>query len=173
MTRLGHEGLSLNRDWIGVDELIGSATGRLRRYQPAVRLNIEVDPQLSAIWVHPALVEQALFNILENAAKFSPPEQAIDVAARLLDKQLQIDVRDRGPGIPTEERSRIFDMFYSVERGDRGRQGTGLGLTIAQGMIGAHGGSVDAFPGPGGQGTLIRITLPLLKPQPEPESVHE
>lgn len=173
MTRLGHEGLSLNRDWIGVDELIGSATGRLRRYQPTVRLNIEVDPQLSAIWVHPALIEQALFNILENAAKFSPADEAIDVTARLLDKQLQIDVRDRGPGIPAEERSRIFDMFYSVERGDRGRQGTGLGLTIAQGMIGAHGGSVEAFPGAGGQGTLIRITLPLLKPQPEPEPAHE
>lgn len=173
MTRLGHEGLSLNRDWIGVDELMGSATGRLRRYQPAVRLQVELDPQLAAIWVHPALVEQALFNILENAAKFSPADAAIEVAARLLDQQLQIDVRDQGPGIPAEERSRIFDMFYSVERGDRGRQGTGLGLTIAQGMIGAHGGTVEAFPAPGGQGTLIRITLPLLKPPPEPGPVHE
>jgi len=73
-------------------------------------------------------------------------------------------VRDRGPGIPEQERSRIFDMFYSVERGDRGRQGTGLGLTIAQGMVGAHGGSVEALPGPDGIGTLIRVTLPLLEP---------
>ncbi|GGD56039.1 sensor histidine kinase [Pseudoxanthomonas indica] len=173
MTRLGHDGLRLNRDWIGVDELIGSATGRLRRYQPQVKLNVDLQPELPAIWVHPALVEQALFNILENAAKFSPPDEAIDVSVRLRERQLQIDVRDRGPGIPADERSRIFDMFYSVERGDRGRQGTGLGLTIAQGMIGAHGGSVEAFPGAGGQGTMIRISLPLLEPDRASPAAHD
>jgi two-component system sensor histidine kinase KdpD len=84
----------------------------------------------------------------------------------MVEGKLQLDVRDRGPGIPAEERSRIFDMFYSVERGDRGREGTGLGLTIAQGMIGAHGGSVEALSGADGRGTLIRITLPLLQPPP-------
>jgi two-component system sensor histidine kinase KdpD len=52
-------------------------------------------------------------------------------------------------------------MFYSVERGDRGKQGTGLGLSICQGMIGAHGGSVEALSGDGGVGTTIRVTLPL------------
>ena len=57
-------------------------------------------------------------------------------------------------------------MFYSVERGDRGREGTGLGLTICQGMIGAHGGSVEALPGGLGHGTTIRITLPRLQPAP-------
>lgn len=169
MTRLGHTGLSLKRDWIGVDELIGSATGRLRRYQPSVQLQVTMAPDLPPIWVHPALVEQALFNVLENAAKFSPPGEAIDVMARRIEGSqpsgsLQLDVRDRGPGIPQEERSRIFDMFYSVERGDRGRHGTGLGLTIAQGMVGAHGGSVEALPGPDGRGTVIRITLPLMTP---------
>jgi two-component system, OmpR family, sensor histidine kinase KdpD len=168
MTRLGHTGLSLKRDWIGVDELIGSATGRLRRYQPDVKLHISLPPDLSPIWVHPALVEQALFNVLENAAKFSPPGTAIDVSAKVAEGGLQLDVRDRGPGIPPEECSRIFDMFYTVERGDRGRQGTGLGLTIAQGMIGAHGGSVEALHGPDGGGTLIRIRLPILEPPSSP-----
>ncbi len=57
-------------------------------------------------------------------------------------------------------------MFFSVERGDRGRQGTGLGLAITQGMIGAHGGSVEALPGPDGRGTTIRITLPRMEPLP-------
>jgi two-component system sensor histidine kinase KdpD len=179
MTRLGHTGLSLKRDWIGVDELIGSATGRLRRYQPAVRLQVDVAPALPPIWVHPALVEQALFNVLENAAKFSPPGEAIDIRAQLVHgmdddrgvsrrELLQLDVRDRGPGIPEDERGRIFDMFYSVERGDRGRHGTGLGLTIAQGMVGAHGGVVAALPGPDGRGTVIRITLPLMTPPLKP-----
>ncbi|MFO6420889.1 ATP-binding protein [Hylemonella sp. W303a] len=178
MTRLGHTGLSLKRDWIGVDELIGSACGRLRRYQPGVLLQVTLAPRLPPIWVHPALVEQALFNVLENAAKFSPPGETIDITAqgveetgetddgreRLQPSVLQLDVRDRGPGIPVEERGRIFDMFYSVERGDRGRHGTGLGLTIAQGMVGAHGGSVSALSGPDGRGTVIRITLPLMTP---------
>lgn len=167
MTRLGHTGLTLNRDWIGVDELVGSASGRLLRYQPDLRLDIELEPGLKPIWVHPALIEQAIFNVLENAAKFSPPGEAISVRAGMVDGQLRIDVADRGPGIPEEERSRIFDMFYSVERGDRGRQGTGLGLTICQGMIGAHGGSVEAAPGRDGRGTRIRITLPLIEPLPQ------
>ncbi|KAF1708394.1 sensor histidine kinase [Pseudoxanthomonas sacheonensis] len=167
MTRLGHTGLTLNRDWIGVDELIGSATSRLIRYQPHVKLEIRIEPGMKPIWVHPALVEQAFFNVLENAAKFSPPEQPVEVDARLVEGKLRIDVRDHGPGIPEEERARIFDMFYSVERGDRGRHGTGLGLTISQGMIGAHGGSVEALPGENGRGTIIRITLPLIEPLPQ------
>ncbi|MET0809461.1 MAG: sensor histidine kinase KdpD [Pseudoxanthomonas sp.] len=166
MTRLGHDGLTLNRDWIGVDELIGSATGRLLRYQPDVKLQMQIAPDLKPIWVHPALVEQALFNVLENAAKFSPPGVAVEIDACLVEGKLRIDVRDQGPGIPEAERARIFDMFYSVERGDRGRHGTGLGLTISQGMIGAHGGSVEALAGADGSGTLIRITLPLIEPLP-------
>jgi two-component system sensor histidine kinase KdpD len=78
-------------------------------------------------------------------------------------QQITIDVIDRGPGIPEDERARIFDMFYSVSRGDRAPQGTGLGLAICRGMIGAHGGSVEALPGDG-IGTTIRITLPLPTP---------
>nr|HBZ48388.1 histidine kinase [Stenotrophomonas sp.] len=166
MTRLGHEGLKINRDWIGVDELVGSAARRLQRYQPDVRLQLDIPSTLGPIWVHPALVEQAVFNVMENAAKFSPPGAAVEVQARLVDGELRIDVLDAGPGIPDDERARIFDMFYSVERGDRGRHGTGLGLTITQGMVGAHGGSVQALPGRDGRGTLIRITLPLLQPHP-------
>jgi len=164
MTRLGHGGLTLNRDWIGVDELIGSAVTRLQRYEPQARFEVSTEPALAPIWVHPALVEQALFNVLENAAKFSPVGEAVAVDARRVDGALRIDVRDRGPGIPEDERRRIFDMFYSVERGDRGRQGTGLGLAITQGMIGAHGGSVEALPGADGRGTTIRITLPRVEP---------
>lgn len=164
MTRLGHDGLKINRDWIGVDELVGSAARRLQRYQPEVKLQLDIPASLGPIWVHPALVEQALFNVLENAAKFSPPAAPVSVSARLQDTGLVIDVMDRGPGIPADERARIFDMFYSVERGDRGRHGTGLGLAICQGMIGAHGGSVQALAGEHGRGTLIRISLPLLTP---------
>ena len=171
MTRLGHGGLTLRRDWIGVDELLGSAIARLRRYQPHVEVVLHVAPDAGAIWVHPALVEQAVFNVLENAAKFSPTDEPVQMdAVRLPDGSLQVDIADRGSGIPDDERARIFDMFFSVERGDRGREGTGLGLAITQGMIGAHGGSVEALPGsgaePGRRGTIIRIVLPRIEPPP-------
>ena len=166
MTRLGHGTLALNRDWIGVDELVGSAVGRLRRYQPGTRFEVSIGPDVGPIWVHPALVEQALFNVIENAAKFSPPDAAVAIDARRNGDELIIEVRDRGPGIPEDERRRIFDMFYSVERGDRGRDGTGLGLAICRGMIGAHGGNVEALPGPDGRGTVMRITLPRHEPLP-------
>ncbi|QOY94851.1 sensor histidine kinase KdpD [Massilia sp. UMI-21] len=161
MTRLGHQGLSLTRDWIGVDELIGSATRRVQRYVAGTRFVARLAAGMPPIHVHPALVEQALFNVLENAAKFSPPGEPVLVRAeRRADGLLQVDISDRGPGIPENERRRIFDMFYSVERGDRGRHGTGLGLTIVQGIIGAHMGSVEALPGPDGVGTTIRLVLP-------------
>ncbi|WP_103076043.1 sensor histidine kinase [Solilutibacter silvestris] len=164
MTRLGHGGLTLNRDWIGVNELIGSAVTRLQRYEPAARFDLHLAEGLAPIWVHPALIEQALFNVVENAARFSPSGEPIVIDARDVEGRLRIDVCDRGPGIPEDERKRIFDMFFSVERGDRGRQGTGLGLAITQGMFGAHGGTVEAIPGYDGHGTIIRMTLPRILP---------
>ena len=165
MTRLGHGGLALRREWIGVDELLGAATSRIVAYVPGAQVELEVDEKLKPLWVHPALLEQGIFNVIENAVKFSPAGQPVRVAARDLgDGSLQLDVDDAGPGIPEADRARIFDMFYSVERGDRGRAGTGLGLTIAQGMVGAHGGSVHALPGPNGKGTRMRITLPRIAP---------
>lgn len=167
MTRLGHGGLTLNRDWIGVDELIGSAVSRLQRYQPDVRFDLHIAPDMAPLWVHPALLEQALFNVIENAAKFSPAAEDILIDARDVDGSVLIDVADRGPGIPEDERKRVFDMFFSVERGDRNRQGTGLGLAITQGMIGAHGGSVEALQGRDGRGTVIRIHLQRMLPPAE------
>ena len=165
MTRLGHGTLKLNRDWTDAAEIVAAAVTRLRKLFPDLRVETALPPDTVLLFVHPALIEQALFNILENAARFSPPDQPVRVLVRAnTDKQqITIDVIDRGPGIPEDERARIFDMFYSVSRGDRAPQGTGLGLAICRGMIGAHGGSVEALPGDG-IGTTIRITLPLPTP---------
>ncbi len=160
MTRLGHGSLKLDRDWCALDEIVGAAVSRLRRAFPSVP--VQVDLQATPpVNVHPALIEQALFNILENAAKFSPSGRAVRVRAQMRGHTVEIAISDQGPGIPDADRARIFDMFYSVARGDRGAQGTGLGLTICQGMIGAHGGSVAAEPGDGGVGTTIRVILPI------------
>lgn len=166
MTRLGHGTLKLNRDWTDSAEIVASAVTRMRKLFPELRVDSTLPEETVLLFVHPALIEQALFNILENAARFSPPGEPVRVVVRVAGDRLFIDVTDRGPGIPEEERARIFDMFYSVARGDRAPQGTGLGLAICRGMIGAHGGSVEALPGDG-VGTTIRISLPL-PPPPSP-----
>lgn len=165
MTRLGSGPMKLKRDWIGLDELLGTAAARLHRLFPGVELKTRFSEELPLLWVHPALVEQALFNILENAAKYSPPGEPIVVQGTSSERKLVLDITDRGPGIPEDERRRIFDMFFSAARGDRG-PGTGLGLAIVRGLIGAHGGNVEALAGPGGIGTTIRVTLPATEPPP-------
>lgn len=163
MTRLGHGTLKLNRDWTDSAEIVAAAVTRLRKLFPELRVETLAPSEPILLYVHPALIEQALFNILENAARFSPPDQPVRVSVHRSEERLLIDVSDRGPGIPEDERARIFDMFYSVSRGDRAPQSTGLGLAICRGMIGAHGGSVEALPGDG-VGTIIRISLPLPAP---------
>lgn len=162
MTRLGHQGLSLKRDWIGVDELIGSATRRLIRYKPDTKFDIQLPADIPQLYVHPALIEQAIFNVLENAEKFSPPDKPIGIVVTSPEEnRLQIDMADQGAGIPEQERQAIFDMFYSMQRGDRGSSGTGLGLTIVKAIVGAHMGSIEALSGPQGTGTVVRMTLPI------------
>lgn len=161
MTRLGHQGLTLSRAWIGVNELITSATERLKRYQPHVSIKTTCAEELPQLYVHPALIEQAIFNVLENAAKFSPDNVPIEVNIQQVESYLQIEIEDQGTGIPENEREQIFDMFYTMQRGDQGKKGTGLGLSIVKAIIGAHMGSIEAQSGRHGHGTVIRIRLPL------------
>jgi two-component system sensor histidine kinase KdpD len=169
MTRLEHGSLSVEREWVEPDEIVGSALARLARLYPGIAVERRMSPALPLLHVHPALVEQALFNVLENAAKFSPPDRPLELSAEVHDREAWIEVRDHGPGIPEAERERIFDMFYSVERGDRNdrsKPGTGLGLSICQGIIAAHGGRVAAAAGPDGRGTVIRLILPITDTPP-------
>ncbi len=162
MTRLGHEGLSLKRDWIGVDELVGSAVRRLQRYMPHAVIEVHLPEQSLSLFVHAALIEQAIFNVLENAAKFSPEQQAVIVdVMQVGDNEIEIAISDQGQGIPEDERDRIFDMFYTMERGDRGQYGTGLGLTIVKAIIGTHMGKISASSAKNNHGTCIRIILPI------------
>ena len=133
-------------------------------------MNVALPSPLPLLYVHAALIEQALVNVLENAARFSPPQGRIEVRAALEPGYLVFSVSDEGPGIPEAERAQIFDMFYTAARGDRGGQGTGLGLAICQGMVGAHGGRISVGEGIGGRGTCITLHLPLPEePLPEGE----
>lgn len=161
MTRLGHGGLKLARDWVAPADIVGSALNRLRVVLAPLQLRTEVPAELPLLYVHAALIEQALINVLENAARFSPAEGHLELRVTVEDEQLCFAVADEGPGIAEADRERIFDMFYTAARGDRGGQGTGLGLAICRGMVGAHGGHIRVEDGLAGRGTCITLCLPL------------
>ncbi|NIO43182.1 MAG: DUF4118 domain-containing protein [Burkholderiales bacterium] len=160
MTRLGQGGLKLCRDWVDLNDVVSGARERLHSELAGIELHIHVAPEVALMYVHGAFIEQALVNMLDNAARFSQPGGRIDIEAWVQGERVLIDVVDQGPGIPETDRDKVFDMFYSVQQRDRRLQGAGLGLAICRGLIGAHGGEVSALPGPGGIGTRMRIILP-------------
>ncbi|MFL6533195.1 MAG: DUF4118 domain-containing protein, partial [Pseudomonas sp.] len=161
MTRLGHGALKLARDWGSPADIVGSALNRLRAVLAPLAVSVEVPTGLPLLYVHAALIEQALVNVLENAARFSPAHGRLLLSAEATTDEILFAVADEGPGIPEHEREKIFDMFYTAARGDRGGQGTGLGLAICQGMVGAHGGRISVADGLDGRGTCIILHLPL------------
>ncbi|WP_290797496.1 ATP-binding protein [Halomonas sp.] len=161
MTRLGQGGLKLERDWISLDDLVASAIRRLSPLLQGLEVQREWPAELPLLHVHPALIEQALVNVIENAARYSPPGGSLRIEAGLDSGKLWLTVTDQGPGIEPHLRERVFDMFITGGEGDRGRQGSGLGLAICRGMLGAHAGTIAAEPGPEGQGTRIVMHLPL------------
>lgn len=169
MTRLGAGPLTLRRDWVGLEEIVASARARLGRSHPRIPVEVAIPPGLPALFVHAALIEQALYNVLDNAARYTPPGERIRVRAHVEGATLVLEVVDRGPGIPALQRERVFDLFYTTARGDGGPGGSGLGLTIVRGMLRAHGGEVAADAGEDGVGTTVRMTLPLVEPPRSPE----
>ncbi|WP_090732213.1 ATP-binding protein [Azotobacter beijerinckii] len=165
MTRLGHGALKLERDWVAPVDIVATSLQRLRPVLAPFALETRIPAELPLLHVHAALIEQALVNVLENAARFSPPGGRLRVAVESDGAELRLSVSDQGPGIPPAEREKIFDMFYTAARGDRGGPGTGLGLAICQGILGAHGGRITVGDGLDGQGATLILHLPL-QPQP-------
>lgn len=162
MTRIGQGGLQLRRDWVDLHDTLSSALGRVRDELKGVQVEVDITPPMPLLWIHGVLIEQALVNLLDNAIRYSPADGRITISARARGDVVEIDVCDEGPGIPESERETIFDMFYTARHGDRGKhKGTGLGLTICRGMVGAHHGTVVALPGRDGKGACMRITLPI------------
>lgn len=164
MTKLGHGTLKIERDWIALTDILSSALRRTRNLMDKVRLQKYLAENLPLLYVHPALIEQALVNVLENAAKFAPSGSTLSIHAYQAGDELIISVSDEGPGIPEEQRSRVFDMFFTGGDGDRGPHGSGLGLAICHGMVAAHGGRIRALSGPNKRGATIEIALPLNEP---------
>ncbi len=167
MTRLGRGDLKLERDWVAWEDVLNVVLKRAKPLLSTQKFVTRSDDDIPLIYVHPALIEQAIYNVIENAIKFSPEYATIDITAQLNNNKLIIDISDYGPGIPDDEKKLVFDMFHTVGRGDRYPSGTGLGLAICKGMIGAHGGDVTVKDAPNHKGTLVTISLPISRPEIE------
>jgi two-component system sensor histidine kinase KdpD len=157
LTRLRAGALTPSKRPTSIEEVI---EGVLARLEPVLRghsLNVVLREDLPEVPIDVVQMDQALTNILENAAKYSPPRSQISVAAARWEDSVQVRIADQGTGIDPELRERVFEPFL---RGDGAVSGTGLGLAIAHAVVVAHGGSIWIENAPGG-GTAVVFRLPL------------
>jgi two-component system sensor histidine kinase MprB len=150
-----------------LDHIVDHAIERARRRAPSVSFQSRITP--GSVRGNPALLERAILNVLDNAAKWSPQGGTVTVWLQRLDRW-SLDVRDQGPGIDAADLPHVFERFYRAESA-RSMSGSGLGLAIVKKVIGDHGGSVAASCPPGG-GTLIHIELPTVV-EHEPDEIAE
>ncbi len=148
-----------------IDEVIESVLHRMEPRLGGVRIRT-ILRQVPEIPVDPVQLDQVVTNLLENAARFSPPGGEVLVTVSPWHGFVQVGVADQGPGIPVADRERVFEAFY---RGDSGeRSGTGLGLAIARAIVLAHGGRIRIDGAPTG-GTAVVFELPVADAAPVPQ----
>jgi len=159
MTRLESGAVKVKRDWVPVEELVGSALTRLEGKLQGRPIDVQLSPALPLVSVDPVLIEQVFINLLENVAKYTPTDSSIEIRGALGPQGVEITIADQGPGIPKGSEERIFEKFF---RGTHtGVGGVGLGLAICRGIIEAHGGQIRAQNRPAG-GAEFQITLPIV-----------
>jgi two-component system sensor histidine kinase KdpD len=173
MTRLEAGAVDVNKEWQPIEEAVGAALERVERVVGNRTVTTHLPADLPLVPYDSILLQQVLVNLLENAAKYTPPGTEISIGARLVEDAIEVEVADRGPGLPKGEEAKIFTKFYRAEKGRGG--GVGLGLTICQGIVTAHGGRIWAESREGG-GASFRFTLPIEGNAPAmeaPESKHQ
>jgi two-component system sensor histidine kinase KdpD len=159
MTRLSQGELELQRDWEDVRDLVSEASRRLRLNARSIQVKLDVAADAQLLYVHGDLMEQVFVNILDNAARYSPPRGTVSVKVARSADAVIIEISDEGPGISEADREKVFDPLYRVHERDR-KSGTGLGLSICRGIVHAHGGEVTAHATTTGNGALLRIRIP-------------
>lgn len=159
MTRLEAGALRLIREPSDMQDAIGSALEQLERRLRGRDVRVDVEDDLPLVPMDFGLIVQVLVNLIDNALKYAPRQTPIEIRARAQTNLVQVQVMDRGVGIPAQDLPRVFDKFYRVQRPDL-VSGTGMGLAICKGIVEAHGGTITAENRVGG-GTLITFSLPL------------
>lgn len=160
MTRLESGAIRPRTGAVDLSEVVGSALERLSRILAGHRVEVDLPVDLPMVDIDAVLIEQALFNLLDNAGKYAPAGSLITVRGRQDRGLVRIEVLDEGGGIPSEDVERIFDKFYRVHAQDRQRAGTGLGLAICRGFVEAMGGTVTAGNRRDRIGAVFTLTLP-------------
>jgi two-component system sensor histidine kinase KdpD len=127
-------------------------------------LIVEIEPELPLVPMDMGLMEHVLFNLLHNAADYTPPKARIRVIAKIEDEQFLLSVADRGPGLPPEFIGTAFDKFTRAPGSKLG--GAGLGLSICKGFVEAHGGTITAENRPTRGGARFTVRLPLQPHEP-------
>jgi CheY-like chemotaxis protein/anti-sigma regulatory factor (Ser/Thr protein kinase) len=148
-------------------------SARLLAERKRQRLVVRVPEQ--AVWLKgdPVRLTQALFNLVDNAVKYTQEGGQIEVNARVVGEEIEIAVRDNGMGIPASLLPQVFDLFQQDERTlDRAQGGLGIGLTLVDRLVGMHGGRVEARSEGSGQGATFTIWLPIA-PAPAGPSAHD
>jgi two-component system, OmpR family, sensor histidine kinase KdpD len=168
MTRLDSGAVKVKKEWLPLEELVGAALNRVEARLTGRELSVDLPRDLPLVPCDAVLIEQALINLLENAAKYSTGP--LEVSAALRGEEVVVEVADRGPGIPPGEEGRIFEKFHRAVR-EGSAEGVGLGLTICRAIVAAHGGRIWAQNREGG-GAAFRFALPIEgepPPLPAPE----
>ena len=166
MARIESGEVRLRSEWQPIDEVIGSALEAAHSALAHHRVEVEIAPGLPLVEFDAALIERVLYNLLENASKYTPAGSTVTVAAEAASGDLLVTVTDNGPGVPTGREQTIFEKFT---RGvsESTTAGIGLGLAIARAIVEAHHGHIWAENVPGG-GARFAFTLPLGEPPPGP-----
>lgn len=159
MTRLEAGAIEVQRELQSLEEIVGAALARMSRHLRDHEVAARLPPELPLVPLDELLIQQVLVNLLENAAKYAPTGTRIEIVAAADDETLEVQVSDRGPGIPPSDLEKVFDKFYRTPD-TTGRPGAGLGLAICRGIVGLHGGKIWAENRSGG-GATFRFTLPL------------
>jgi two-component system, OmpR family, sensor histidine kinase KdpD len=159
MSRIEAGAIRIFKQPSDMQEIIGAALEQLGGRSITSSIKTDIPVELPLVSVDFGLLAHVMVNVLDNALKYSPQESPIEIRARQVGQQIEIEVADRGIGIPPEDLVRVFDKFYRVQRADN-VAGTGLGLSICKGIVEAHGGHISAENRPGG-GTVIKLTLPI------------
>jgi len=164
MTRLEAGGIAPSLEWHSLGEIVGAALLRLRERLARHAVTADIPRGLPLVRVDAGLIEQVLLNLLDNAAKYTPPGTPVHISATAYGGELLVSVEDEGPGLPPGDEEALFGKF---QRGapESAVGGVGLGLAICRAILKLHGGRIWADRRPKG-GAAFRFTLPL-EPAPQ------
>ena len=161
-SRVSSKGVRAQCTWSDPADLVNAAVERHRRCEHTIEVVLPDD--LPLVRVDPVLVEQALRQIIDNAAKYSPAGSTITIAATGERDGVVIRVADEGAGLTEHDKSRLFERFYRSTRHQTTVPGSGLGLSIARAFIAASGGRLNVESAGPGQGTTVSVWVPAPPP---------